>query len=166
MTHSNTPSAALTVEVFPWGESQDDIDASMQDIVLDALEWQGCDLTDVRARAGDAGAMTTLAFESHKRGRNWLALLKGKNAANMDRDFLKLSGRLVDYQSIEVGDPFEVGADYYTGSGNPHRCRHYGVAIETGDDRFVFAVLDTAAKAMKLARTRRMNIEKLEKAAA
>ena len=45
-------------------------------------------------------------FEGHKRGRNWAAILNGRNAANLERDSLKKTGggRYYDVGALQA-DP-------------------------------------------------------------
>ncbi|GGE00410.1 hypothetical protein GCM10011390_19020 [Aureimonas endophytica] len=121
--------------------------------------WSGIDVDGgLRVLELDAGAGRPLEFETHKRGNNWTAVLTGKNAANMSREFRRYQNRHFDYSSLSVGDALEVGADYVTSGGNRKPCRYYVLAVHIDDDRFGFVLFDTAAQVMKAARTYRQNV--------
>ncbi len=73
------------------------------------------------------------AYENHKRGRNWLATIDTDPTApgGLKRDFVdRGKGRYMYRNQLDVGDAFEVGADYYTGGGSKNSNREYGVIIE------------------------------------
>jgi hypothetical protein len=99
------------------------------------------------------GAIETTIHESHKRGRNWAAVLVGPNAARMERQFMRRRGRVIDVSDLKVGDAFEVGGDYISSGGNRSPNRAYYVITEMADDHMVVETYDTAAQAIKAART-------------
>lgn len=99
------------------------------------------------------GAIETSIHESHKRGRNWAAVLVGPNAARMDRQFLRRRGCVIDVSDLKVGDAFEIGGDYISSGGNRRPNRAYYVITEMADDHMVTETYDTAAQAIKAART-------------
>lgn len=169
LENSEADRAALfSYECEPWNKNREgDIEAARTRYqmpehfgikeLLDANQYL------VQAIEGDAGAARPLRYEPHKRGRNWVALLTGKNAANMERHFLRYQNRMWDYSDFTFGDVLEFGADYYTCSGTPNRDRTYIVVLEASDDRLVFKLEDTAAKAMKLGRLLKAAMKRIEK---
>ncbi|WP_375274357.1 hypothetical protein [Methylorubrum thiocyanatum] len=100
----------------------------------------------------DGGAITTPAYESHSRGKNWVARLTGPNAAKMDRTFLDMRGRIVDLGDVQRGDCIEVGADYYNARGAKRPYRDYYVVISRSETELVLEEHDTAAQVIKAAR--------------
>ena len=84
------------------------------------------------------GALTQCpVWESHKRGKNWMASISINPASpgGLDRSFFaKAKGDSyyligVDGSSLSPGDAIEFGADYYSGSGRPSRDRWYGCVV-------------------------------------
>ena len=63
-------------------------------------------------------------FESHRRGRNWVAVL-GVKDGKVQRQFVDRSGRNFRLDQVPVGAVIEIGADYYTGSGRQEPRRLY-----------------------------------------
>ncbi|RLC87695.1 MAG: hypothetical protein DRJ03_05315 [Chloroflexi bacterium] len=63
-------------------------------------------------------------FESHRRGRNWVAML-GVKDGKVHRQFVDRSGRNFRLDQVPVGVVIEIGADYYTGSGRQEPRRLY-----------------------------------------
>lgn len=75
----------------------------------------------------ETDAITTPIYETHKRGKNWLAILNGKNSVHVEMDFLRMSYRTVDTSDLKIGDAIEVGADYISGGGIRNPCRKWYV---------------------------------------
>ncbi len=93
-------------------------------------------------------------WESHPRGKNWLATIAPdpKSPNGLARKFLdKAKGDyfyLLPPGALRVGEAIEIGADYYTGGGSPQRRRWYGVVSEIGPDHVDLIEYPTPAKAM------------------
>src|SRR4051812_2548951 len=105
----------------------------------------------------ELGAMTTApVYESHKRGRNWLAKIVRDpgSPGGLGRTFQESAkGRYFYFiNRLTAGDVVEFGADYYTGAGSKKTERWYGVVAEIADDHIAFHHTDTAAQAFKLAK--------------
>ncbi|KQT64148.1 MULTISPECIES: hypothetical protein [unclassified Aureimonas] len=101
----------------------------------------------------DGGALENPAFVSHKRGRNWGAVLSGPNAARMQRTFLAAREATVDVSDVQPGQVIELGGDYVTSGGNRHYDRRYFLVLDTdGEERMTAEQHDTAAKALRAAR--------------
>lgn len=100
----------------------------------------------------DGGSFENPAYVHHKRGKNWAAILTGKNAANMQRQFLKSHGATVDIDGLPVGTVLEVGGDYITSGGNRQPDRRYWRIIELTDEQMTVENHPSAAKALKAAR--------------
>lgn len=100
----------------------------------------------------DGGAITAPVYENHNRGKNWLAVLVGPNAAKMDRNFLPMRGKVIDLGEVQRGDALENGADYYTTRGGKRPYRDYYVVISRSETELVLEEHATAAQAIKAAR--------------
>lgn len=101
----------------------------------------------------DGGAVENPAYVSHKRGRNWGAVLSGPNAAKMERTFLAARGATVDLSDVRAGQVLEFGGDYVTSGGNKHYDRRYLLVLATdGIDEMTVERHDTAAQALRAAR--------------
>lgn len=101
----------------------------------------------------DGGAMENPAYVSHKRGRNWAAILSGPNAAKMERTFLAARGATVDLSDVQAGQVVEFGGDYVTSGGNRQYDRRYYLVLATdGADEMTAERHDTAAQALRAAR--------------
>lgn len=105
------------------------------------------------ALALDGGAIENPAYERHKRGRNWAAVLTGPNAARMERRFLAARGATVDLTDVQPGQVLEFGGDYMTGRGRriPDR-RFYLILAKDGIDEVTVEWHGTAAQALRAAR--------------
>lgn len=100
----------------------------------------------------DGDSMENPIFVGHKRGKNWAAILSGKNAANMHRSFLQSKGEIIDLEPVKAGTVLEIAGDYVTSGGrfDPNR-RYWRVTAKTEDEMTV-EVHASAAKALKAAR--------------
>jgi hypothetical protein len=101
-------------------------------------------------------------FVGHKRGRNWAAILNGRNAANVERDALKKTGggEYYDVGALQAGSALEIGSEYTSSGGNCDYNRHYFNVVEIDDNRLILVYRASAAKAMQ-ARPEHMKPQKL-----
>ncbi len=99
----------------------------------------------------DGNSVENPNYCNHKWGRNWAALLRGKNAANMEREFLKSRGSTIDLEPVHVGSVIEVAGDYTSSGGNFQPDRIYWRVLEKTDDEMTVEVYPTPAKALKAA---------------
>lgn len=91
-------------------------------------------------------------FEGHRRGKNWVAVLTGKNAANMERRFLKSHGATVDLTGVGVGSALEVGGDYISARGIRYPDRRYWRVTDLDETTMAVEVYASAAKLLKAVR--------------
>lgn len=101
----------------------------------------------------DGRSIENPAFCDHKRGRNWAAIVRGKNAANSNRDFLRTHGKIVDLEPVAPGDVLEFGGDYITSCGNRRPDRRWFLVQDINDDVITYEQHSTLAKALRAART-------------
>jgi len=94
-------------------------------------------------------------FCDHRRGKNWLCIATGKNAANMMRERCKLDYETQEYDvsNVQEGHALELGCEYVSSGGrNDHDRRFYSVVAILEHDRDRYLVLDehdTLAQAMR-----------------
>jgi hypothetical protein len=100
----------------------------------------------------DGDSLENPVFVNHKRGRNWGAVLSGKNAANMHRSFLRSKGATIDLDPVTVGDVIEIAGDYTSSGGRFDPNRLYWRVLAKTDDEMTVEVHSTAARALKAAR--------------
>lgn len=100
----------------------------------------------------DGRSVDNPVYCNHRRGRNWAAVVKGKNAANCERQFLRAKGEIIDLEGVRPGDVIEFGGDYVTSSGNRRPDRRWWFVQEINDDVMTYEAHPTLAKAMKAAR--------------
>lgn len=91
-------------------------------------------------------------FENHRRGKNWAAILIGKNAANMERCFLKCCGATIDLTGVGAGTAIEIGGDYVSCRGIRYPDRRYWRVTSFDETSMVVEVYPTAAKLLKAVR--------------
>jgi len=81
------------------------------------------------------------AYESHQRGKNWVAtvVFAPMQPGGLDRDFWKRgSGSYVQPPSeLAPGNFIEVASDYYSGSGRKNASRHYFRVLAVAADRII-----------------------------
>lgn len=91
-------------------------------------------------------------FESHKRGKNWFAVIykSPDSPGGLGRSFQeKAKGEYFYHiQGLEVNDPIEFGADYYSCGGNPHRKRWFGVIKKITEKSITIKPYDTGIQAI------------------
>lgn len=94
-------------------------------------------------------------YERHRRGRNWLAKIEldPSSPGGLQREFMKLGKGSYYYNvsDLEVGDPVEFGADYYSGGGRRSPERLYGVVTGKGSNWIEFEFVSNAKEAIKKA---------------
>ena len=74
------------------------------------------------------GVIEQANYESHKRGKNWVATVERnlQSIGGLDRDFWERRGRYATVpDDLVPGQWIEMGGDYYSGGGNPTRDRKY-----------------------------------------
>lgn len=80
-------------------------------------------------------------WESHSRGKNWLATITAdpKSAGGLAREFAdKAKGELFYIlPSLSAGQAVEFGADYYSGRGRKSAKRWYGYVVRIDAERIV-----------------------------
>jgi hypothetical protein len=79
------------------------------------------------------GAAEVPVRESHKRGKNWTAVVKPCRTApdGLERRFVKTyrEHRYFTVAGLSVGDVLEFGADYYSGAGRKQPHRRYAAVL-------------------------------------
>ena len=100
-------------------------------------------------------------FETHKRGKNWMAVIDIDATApvGLGRDFLP-RGRgecLYIVEKVDVFDPIEFGADYMSGTGRKYTSRWYGIVVAKTDGVLLIEECETGAKAVLRAREARIS---------
>jgi len=100
----------------------------------------------------DGRSVENPAYCNHRRGRNWGAIVRGKNAANCERTFLRVVGEVVDLEAVQAGDVLEFGGDYISGSGRRHPDRRWWHVQDITDDTMTYMRHETLAKALRSAR--------------
>lgn len=102
----------------------------------------------------EQGAMLNVpVYESHRRGRNWMAIIRKdpKAPGGLARLFMEPAHGNYFYfvDGIKVGAPVEFGADYYTGGGSRSATRWYGVVVELDDEKIVIEQYSSAEEAIE-----------------
>ncbi len=101
-------------------------------------------------------------FESHQRGRNWLARISvdPSSPGGMGREFLPRARGdfLYTVEALELYDAVEFGADYYSQSNNVTRKRWHGVVMGISEGMITLEKCATGAKAIRRAREAKENI--------
>jgi len=90
------------------------------------------------------GVIENLSYESHRRGKNWIATVKADRSApgGLARDFWPRvrGGRYGAVPpTLSVGDVIEHGGDYYSGSGRKCPDRRYTRVCVIGDGYLIVA---------------------------
>lgn len=101
------------------------------------------------------GALTQVPpglWETHKRGKNWMATIAvdPKAPGGLARDFAEKAKGESFYilPSLAIGQAVEFGADYYSGSGKPSRTRWYGYVKSINADRLILHECGTGKAAV------------------
>ncbi len=99
------------------------------------LETHGIEDDDIVLTVAD-GALASVprgCWETHKRGKNWLAVIQvdPSKPGGLDRAFAAKARGDSYYMlpTLEVGAAVEFGADYYSGGGSKNAKRWYGFYI-------------------------------------
>jgi hypothetical protein len=115
---------------------------------------------ETKAIKVEGEAIENPIFEGHKRGRNWVAVLTGKNAANMERRFLKSHGSTVDLTGVSIGSALEVGGDYISARGIRYPDRRYWRVTDLDEATMAVEVYASAAKLLKAVRESTIMLKK------
>lgn len=111
------------------------------------------------AYAIEDGCVENLDYETHARGKNWIATVVPSRAApgGLERTFWRHgSGRWYKAPSITAGDVIEMAGDYYTGRGSKKTDRRYVLVVRVDADHFVGTFIsDTAPSQLKIANARK-----------
>lgn len=106
----------------------------------------------------DGAMVEAPVYESHARGKNWMATIEADPAApgGLAREFVKKGrGRYFYIVGPEVvGKAVEIAADYTSSGGKRHPKRWYGVVRNVTDSEIVIDGFATADEAIKAARSR------------
>lgn len=115
------------------GMEENDIDLSIEDGALASVP-KGC-------------------WESHSRGKNWLAIINisPSSPGGLARDFATKAKGSSYYlvPTWQVGDAVEFGADYYSGGGRKRPTRWYGFVVRILPDRVILRETSTGKAAVK-----------------
>lgn len=105
----------------------------------------------------DGAMIDAPIYESHKRGRNWMAVIAPDPAApgGVARKFvMRGHGRYYYIVGRDlIGKAVEFGADYYSSSGRKKSCRWYGVVLTLTDSRIAIQQYEEAYRAIDTTRT-------------
>ena len=104
----------------------------------------------------ECGALIEVpAYETHKRGRNWLAVIEEdpKAPGGLSRIFCERAKGKFFYMTdiLEVGQAVECAGDYVSGGGNRSPNRVYGVVSKIDDTVLEVIVTKDASEACSLA---------------
>jgi hypothetical protein len=106
----------------------------------------------------DGAMVEAPVYESHARGKNWMATIEADPAApgGLAREFIRNGrGRYLYIVGPEVvGKAVEIAADYTSSGGKRHPKRWYGVVRNVTDSEIVIDGFATADEAIKAARSR------------
>lgn len=113
----------------------------------------------------DGALIGVPCYESHKRGKNWMAIIAVNPRApgGLDRDFVEKAKGKAYYMvpsDFEPGTPIEFGADYYSGSGRKSTERWYGYVVRV-DEEAGFIVLHECATGKDAVKSGQKFAEKL-----
>lgn len=97
----------------------------------------------------EEGIIVNPHFESHKRGRNWVCKIKGKNSVEFTRENITFKGRKIIANQIKIGDAIEMGGDYISSSGNRKPDRGYYYIDEITNEGIKAFVFESIAKLLK-----------------
>lgn len=92
------------------------------------------------------GCIEHTNWESHKRGKNWVATVRRNKASRfgMDREFWQRgSGRWYQVPELQPGDVVEMAGDYFKCSGRRAPSREYLRVTEIYDDSIVAEPCDS-----------------------
>lgn len=109
---------------------------------------------DYLCRVEDGAIQNVPCWQSHSRGKNWLATVtvSPSSPGGLARDFAAKARGDAYYltPALSVGDAVEFGADYYSGSGRKSAERWYGFVVAVSDDAILFRLCGTGKDACKL----------------
>jgi len=91
-----------------------------------------------------------IPYETHKRGKNWLAVISRgpRSPGGLARQFLARGHGPYAYiaEDIPEGSALECGSDYYSGGGNPSRDRRYYLLLRKAPGAWTLAKYKTAGE--------------------
>jgi hypothetical protein len=106
----------------------------------------------------DGAMVEAPVYESHARGKNWMATIEADPAApgGLAREFIRNGrGRYLYIVGPEVvGKAVEIAADYTSSGGKRHPKRWYGVVRNMTDREIVIDRHETPEQAIRAARSR------------
>ena len=109
------------------------------------------------APVSDGAMLGAPVYESHRRGKNWMAVIAPDPAApgGVARTFVPRGrGRYYYIVSADlVGQPVEVGADYISSGGKRSPKRWYGVVRALTSEEIRIEHYETATQAIAASRT-------------
>lgn len=88
-------------------------------------------------------------FEPHKRGRNWVSKISGKNSVSFERESIKFRGNKVSTEGFAIGDALELGGDYISGGGVRHPDRGYYLITGITDQGVEVEIYSSIATLLK-----------------
>jgi len=110
---------------------------------------------DLEIENGALEEVPANCWESHRRGKNWLAIIipNPGSPGGLERVFVRKAHGSAYYliEGINVGDAIEFGADYYSGGGRKNPIRWYGVVTRLTPTMLVVAKCATGKAACKRA---------------
>jgi len=95
----------------------------------------------------EAGLIENVHYETHKRGKNWVAVIEGKNSVNFQRDFI--GRQFAGTEKLAVGTAFEMAGDYVSGGGIKRTNRGYYLVKEVLEDKIVVEEYSSVAELLK-----------------
>lgn len=116
-------------------------------------ESMGGTADDYLCRTEHGAIMNVPCWESHSRGKNWLAVITPSptSPGGLERTFAAKAKGDAFYlvPALSVGDAVEFGADYYTGSGKKSAERWYGFVVAVAEDAILLRPCATGKAACK-----------------
>lgn len=107
------------------------------------------------AKVENSALMAAPVWESHQRGKNWMAVITTDPASpgGYARQFCA-RGKGAYYYIVDpsiIGKAVEFGADYYSGRGVRRPLRYYGVVLSLTDSEIRIRQHDTGRQACRAA---------------
>jgi len=105
------------------------------------------------------GCVENLDYETHARGKNWIAFVRPNRAApgGLDRAFWKHRSKRwhAAPRALRAGDVIEMAGDYYTGRGSKRADRRYLLVVRVEADHFAGHMISTTAPSARAIETAR-----------
>lgn len=113
----------------------------------------GMEADDMDLDIEDGALTESPVWESHKRGKNWLAIItpSPSSPGGLSRTFAEKAKGASFYilPDWTVGDAVEFGADYYSGGGSKNAKRWFGVVVRIDAERVIIRKYATGKAACK-----------------